>query len=798
MDTLLFGTDPDENIVAAFQISDKNIRVYKKINKNVAFEDKEFYPFFFLTESRYIDDFHKKFWIKKMNGPNHFKYVCAFHNWAEMKEAYHFIIDKYKKENKGEVKDFNEVLIKNDPVGQYLTQYGKTLFKKMNFKDLYRIQFDIFLKKSDSSDKNEIFAIYLADNEKWECYIDGNEKTEKQKIEEFIKIITDKDPDIIEGYNLYYHSLNVLLEKSREYNIPLKIGRNGLDVKFIERIGITEYEFEKPVLVVPGRHIIDIQDLVQNYDQVKRLLDSYSLENIAKATNCYNEERFNLKSKDSKGSDLKPEEIKKYLIDNCREIRCISESLLPGIFYLSQMVPYNLGRVVKLSHFQKIESILIREYLKERQAIPRPEKVEGLHGGTSDIFFTGVLGPIVHAEIDLLYPLIMIKNNIFPKSDTQGLIKKIMEKFLQAFNELQAAKEKEENKEIKEYNENILNILRPFLNSFFGYINSQKTIFNSSETLRTVLGLSREVSDKIITIIKNSGGICISIDPEEMYFIPPRDVINEEMELNYVNNLGKKLTETAIVRYRDRYRRILSYKKKNFALLGYNSKIKIKGSALISKNIERFGRRFILQCIDFLINHRIEEIHKLYNKYYKEISEQKWDIIEFQRTETLRETLKEYEHSVSQGKNKSPYYQLAIASGKNFKPGDNISFYIINNEAEAKRNKIDYDTVNLVKSISDDGKSRLPEKRNPYEGCENYKLTEEWNPNFRDENIEYYFQRLDEISQKFQIFFTPEDFRMIFSPDDLFVYSSSNIKIQIREYPFEEKEEAQKELLSQQ
>jgi len=46
---LLYGKDREEHIVAAHQISDNQIRLYKREAGEITFRDEPFYPFFFLA-----------------------------------------------------------------------------------------------------------------------------------------------------------------------------------------------------------------------------------------------------------------------------------------------------------------------------------------------------------------------------------------------------------------------------------------------------------------------------------------------------------------------------------------------------------------------------------------------------------------------------------------------------------------------------------------------------------------------------------------------------------------------------
>ncbi len=85
----------------------------------------------------------------------------------------------------------------NDPVQQYLTSTGRTLFKNMVFEDLRRMQID-----AETGPSGGIISIALSDTSGWEESItaeDGNIEAERAALEKLTAIVQERDPDIIEG-----------------------------------------------------------------------------------------------------------------------------------------------------------------------------------------------------------------------------------------------------------------------------------------------------------------------------------------------------------------------------------------------------------------------------------------------------------------------------------------------------------------------------------------------------------------------------------------------------------------------
>ena len=70
------------------------------------------------------------------------------------------------------------------------------------------------------------------------------------------------------------------------------------------------------------------------------------------------------------------------------------------------------------------------------------------------------------------------------------------------------------------------------------------------------------------------------------------------------------------------------------------------------------------------------------------------------------------------GRNRAAAYELALASGRNYRPGEQISYYI----------------------------KATPKKVAAYEAA---RLASEFDPENRDENVDYYVAKLDELVKKF-------------------------------------------------
>ncbi len=744
MNELIYGHNDEKNIVAVQQNSDSTVRLYFREGPGKVREEvRRFYPFFFLSDKSYIEGFHKKFWIKKLDGNNFYQYVCAFEDLTDMWNAIRFILRNYSTKNNVKVDSYTDtdiIYLRPDPVHQFLLQTGITLFKGMEFNDVYRIQLDIetYSKHRFSNPKrveDRIIVISLTDNRGWEYVIDGRKKSEKEMLIELVNIIREKDPDIIEGHNILNFDLPYLIERAELNDVKLSLGRDGSEPKIMT----TTYDRETVFtgIEIYGRHIIDTLILVQLYDFVKREIESYSLKYVARYFDIASKDRVYIPGEQiSWYWDNNPDALIKYALQDAHETRKLSELLTPPYFYLTQMVPFSLFQVIKSGSSSKIESMLVRAYLRRRHSIPKPDIGFQTTGGYTDIFYTGVFENVAHADIESLYPSIMINFKIAPKKDELGIFIQMLESLTRMRLEAKHKMKNATNPEERSKYDAIQSSFKILINSFYGYLGYSRAIFNDYESADKVTTTGQKILKQLINEITKHGGKVIEADTDGIYFIPPEGFTTEEECEKFVRDIASTLPEGINLAFNGIYKKMLSYKKKNYALLDKNGNVEIKGASLISRGMEPFARKYISECVKFLLNNETGKIHELYKSLFKSIAERKIDILELAKTETLREDLENYKILVKEGRrNRSAAYELAIASGRNYRPGDKITYYITGSDPNVRI-------------------------------LDNCKLVDEWNPFMRDENVPFYLMKLNEYTKRFKVFFKPEDFKRIFSLSD--------------------------------
>ena len=141
--------------------------------------------------------------------------------------------------------------------------------------------------------------------------------------------------------------------------------------------------------------------------------------------------------------------------------------------------------------------------------------------------------------------------------------------------------------------------------------------------------------------------------------------------------LAKELPPGIEVEFDEQFDAMFSYKAKNYALLTRSGDVIIKGGALKSRGLEKFQRVFLEEMIKLIMQGKPEEIAQLRDQFEKQIRNREFPIEMLMKSDTLQDSLEKYRAKIAgSARNRAAAYELALASGRNYRPGDQISYYI--------------------------------------------------------------------------------------------------------------------------
>ena len=386
---------------------------------------------------------------------------------------------------------------------------------------------------------------------------------------------------------------------------------------------------------------------------------------------------------------------------------------------MAQIFPYNYQEVVVRGQATRINALFLREYYQRLHSLPDLPKTTSFEGGYTDIFVTGVERGVWHCDVASLYPSVMLNYNIFPANDKLGIFHDLLadlRKFrLEAKAQMRAAAPRSREYGLLNATQNVFKVM---INSFYGYLGFSQGHFADYEAAARVTETGRDLLKKMVAWLEKHGAKVIEIDTDGIYFVPP-----EGASVNMLQTgLGEVLPQGIDIEFDAKYQAMFSYKAKNYALLDEDSRLILKGGALKSRGLERFQRQFLERMIRLLLEGKAEKVAALRTEFEAAIRGYKWDIHMLAKNDTLQDSLDQYSKKIGAGgRNRSAAYELALRSTKKYQPGDQIRYYI----------------TGTKKKVS---------------SYENAKLASEWREENRDENVEYYVSKLDELSKKYEEF----------------------------------------------
>jgi DNA polymerase elongation subunit (family B) len=285
------------------------------------------------------------------------------------------------------------------------------------------------------------------------------------------------------------------------------------------------------------------------------------------------------------------------------------------------------------------------------------------------------------------------------------------------------------------------------LDSFHLSLGSAKGLYNDPDQAEIVLTVSREILKEIIHQIELFNATIIQSDDRGFFLLLPDNIIGEENRNNFISRLSNTLPSGIILMPSHHYKKILSYRKSNYAVLDQNNNVLIKGNSLISRGMERYLRMFIQRFIECILMNDLTRLHHTYATAYTQIVKHNWIPIDFCKTEFLRMDTETYQKEIAAGRiNPSPALEAAVRSSLFVKANTKLSYYISGTETD----------VDVARSS---------------------RLVEDWDILEADENVAYYFAKLHEAVNKFREFFEPTALDRILSLDDIFGFSDEGIRI---------------------
>ncbi|MDD3155101.1 MAG: DNA polymerase domain-containing protein [Victivallaceae bacterium] len=594
------------------------------------------------------------------------------------------------------------------PEQEAMTLHQLRLFEGMEFRDLRRGQLIVYDQHGHHTAQGEPDEDAVADAFVWRfagkstLRLSSETGGEKALLQALEQIIHADNPEVIEGFGLMRYDLPLLEKAARRAKIKLAWGRDRQWVtgtsSAMNLAGRTVY-FRKYRAF--GRQLVDLRHLVDFHDSAKRDLESFDESYLA--------EYFHLSPP---GTGLIPPEAEAKFVDE------LSATLSPSYFYQTMALPFSYQEVIFRGNGVALDAMFTGEYIRKRLRFSLPEIARPYAGALTEAVERGVFSPIWHCDVRSLYPSILLSENWSPKRDSDGVFLRRLAEFrtlrLTAKDRAGSAKDPQEKAEALA----LSNSLKLLINSFYGYLGFAQGCFNDYDLAERVTTRGREILLMMKEFIARSGGLCVEMDTDGIYFVPGAQF---DSPTAFLTALRPILPQGIDVELDRTAQAMFSYKSKNYALLDQNADdtVELTGAALKSRGMEQYLRYFIRRAALLLMQGEKKQLEQLKADTRHAIELHSLPISDLAKTEVLNDSVANYrKKQLLPGARRSAAYEL-VKDG-NAKAGDRVRYYLTGNKPKVS-------VLECAKRLED-------------------------NHGERDENIPAYLRKLDDVWEIFREF----------------------------------------------
>ncbi|RPH85556.1 MAG: DNA polymerase II [Candidatus Rokuibacteriota bacterium] len=725
---LLFGADPTPGLLA-FALADggRGIRVWRREAGATVSEVVPFTPFLLLADPALIAEAPGVRTVEPLAGAGPLRWRARCASWSDALAARDLC-----RQRSGLAPDLPVAPYRfiPDPVQQYLMASGRTSFGRMRFGDLRRLALDIEVVTGDghefpnaARESDRIVAVALADTTGFVHVVRGDRLDERALLEETTRLIRERDPDVIEGHNIFRFDLEYLEARARHHRVCLAWGRDGSELRSRPaRLQVAERSIGYRRYEMAGRHVIDTWMLAQLHDVGARDLPSFGLKDIARHLGVAAADRTYVDASAIARELVEaPDRLMAYAADDAMETLGIGGILSPPYFAQAQLLPFDYQAAALRGAAAKIDALLVREYLRRGHAIPTPGPSQSVGGGLAAIWRQGVGGPVLHVDVTSLYPSLMLAERVAPASDELGVFLALLDHLREVRVTAKRLARSAADAEERRHQHALQQTFKILINAFYGYLAFGSGHFNDFAAADRVTAEGRRVVTAIVDRLTALGALPIEADTDGVYFLaPPGHLPADDPSL--LETIAAGLPQGIALELDARHPAMLSYKMKTYALLDDRGRVQLKGSGFRSRGLEPFQRLIIEEIVRLLLESRSGEVRGVIDRWLAAFAAHQVPVRQFARTETLQDTVDVYRQRVQEGlRPPSAAYELVVATGRACQPGDQVSYYV----AGRSRNVV----VN-----------------------EQARLATEWDVSRPDENVEHYQGKVLEIWNRFRRF----------------------------------------------
>ncbi len=728
-DPWLFGWDATPGIVSVWADREGKVLVWRRVDEDVVCEASRYRPWLYAahledipsTAKNASNDETAPFSYRALKGEaSSLRYLISARDGRALERR---LLEGARKRLNREIPSLNSLddYYQVGPVEQYLIQTGRNYFRDLPFAALRRLQFDLETTALDPRE-GRIFMVALRDSRGLETVLEApHPEDEPGLIRGLVALIQERDPDVIENHNLMGFDLPFLQERARVHRIRLELGRAPGPrelVRLGEGNGAKTQRDSR--YSVAGREMLDTLDATWRVDFVVRALPSHSLKDVARFFGVAAADRVYLEGRrvyETYRSD--PERVGRYALQDVGEVDAIAQRLHASSFALACMAPRRYERVAYAGTATGIlEPMLVRAYYQAQRALPRSAEAPSDQphaGGAVMLFATGVAERVVKADIASLYPSLIRTYRIGPRCDRLGAFVHLVDRLTGLRLEHKvAAGRAQKGSLLQGEHEAMQAAMKLVINSAYGYLGAGRIAwFADRGAADQITRRGREILEWVCRELRQRGTTLIEADTDGVYFsVPPG--WDEARERALVREVGATLPEGLHLEFDGRYRAMLSHEVKNYALLGYDGKLIVRGGALRSSRSEPFAETWLKQALLSLLQGDVLGVRQSFLETVARLEARQYALEE---VAIQVRTTKSSEQYAASSRSEAIYEALLNSGRQHWSKGEKVRIYRVNNgqwrlldEDEPNR---DYDVRHYVQVLRESYAERLRKAFDP-------------------------------------------------------------------------------------
>jgi DNA polymerase elongation subunit (family B) len=324
---------------------------------------------------------------------------------------------------------------------------------------------------------------------------------------------------------------------------------------------------------------------------------------------------------------------------------------------------------------------------------------------------------VVKADVASLYPSLMRAYRIGPSRDRLGALLTLVDRLVDRRLDAKAgARAAARGSAARHANEAMSAALKIVVNSAYGYLGAGGlTRFADVHAANEVTRRGRDVLGLMCRELAARGVTLLEADTDGVYFAVPAEW-TEADERRVVSEVGALLPPLVQLQFEGRYAAMLSHEPKNYALLGYDGTLILRGVAFRSSRSEPFGDAFLREAIRRLLTGNVAGVREIYLATIAALRTRA--LPTFDVSSRVRLTRSPGEYLATRGNRREHAYEALLGSGRDaWSVGERIRVYRKQNGgsgmvAPAREDAIvddnrDYDVEYYVRLLRDTYAERL-------------------------------------------------------------------------------------------